>query len=186
MKQLILKNLNGKIIALLFVVTTVVYGIMLGITIPAVMHYAHGMKLPDMLPTGYHAAYIHQLLTALGESGRQAYLYKQLPMDMLYPGLFGITYCLLLAWLLRRLQQTESVLFLFCYLPLLAGLFDYFENFGIITLLKTYPHQTGFMVSVTNTFTILKSGLTTVYFVVLLLVLLMWLWLGISRFLPKR
>lgn len=183
MKQLILKNLNGKIIALLLVVTTIVYGIMLGITIPAVMQFANGLKLPDMLPTGYSAPYINQLLTALGESGRHTYLYKQLPMDMLYPGLFGITYCLLLAWLLSKLSKTDSFLFLFCYLPPLAGLFDYLENFGIITLLKTYPHQTDVMVSVTNTFTILKSGLTTVYFVVLLIVLLWW---GVSRLLPKK
>ncbi|MDR2206936.1 MAG: hypothetical protein LBE36_12375 [Flavobacteriaceae bacterium] len=70
MKNLITKNANGKKILILFILTNIVYAIMLTITIPKVMNFAGGM----MLPTGYDADYVNTLLNALGTDGRNAYL----------------------------------------------------------------------------------------------------------------
>lgn len=77
MKDLIKRNINGKKILLLFILTNVIYAIMLSITIPKVMRFADGMKLLDMMPTGYNSEYVNSLLSALGTTGRNAYLFNQ-------------------------------------------------------------------------------------------------------------
>lgn len=171
MKNLITRYLNGKIILVLFILTNIVYAIMLTITIPKVMNYAGGMKLLDMLPAGYDADYVNSLLNALGTEGRNTYLFQQIPLDLIYPFLFGITYCLLFAFIINKLNKQNSFLFYLCYFPIFAGLFDYLENFGIITILKSYPDNSTAMSQLTSIFSILKGTLTTIYFVALLIAL---------------
>ena len=85
MEKLIRKNLNGKKILMLFFLTSVIYAMMLLVTIPRVMNFSGGMKLLDMIPFGYSVQYVNALLKSLGEMGRNAYLYNQLPLDMIYP-----------------------------------------------------------------------------------------------------
>lgn len=172
MKNMIEKNLDGRRILFLFVLTNIVYTTMLAITIPQVMGFSHGMKLLDMMPAGYSAEYVNTLLDALGEQGRNAYLFKQLPVDMVYPFLFAVSYCLLFAYFLDKLGKLESPLFYFSLLPLLAGLFDYGENIGIITMLNNYPDNSDLLTQITNVFSVLKSSITTIYFVSLLVCLM--------------
>jgi hypothetical protein len=56
MRNLIKRNLNGKKILMLFILTSIVYTIMLTITVPKVMSFSGGMKLLDMIPTGYDSS----------------------------------------------------------------------------------------------------------------------------------
>jgi hypothetical protein len=167
MKELIKRNINGKKILVLFILTTIIYIVMLTITIPKVMRFSGEMKLLDMMPTGYSADYINSLLNALGEEGRNAYLFNQLPLDMFYPFLFAVTYCLALAYFLNKLGKLDSYLLYFCLLPLFSGFFDYCENIGIITILNTYPNNSNVLGQITNIFSILKSFSTTLYFILL-------------------
>ena len=153
----------------LFFLTNIIYAVMLLVTIPKVMRYSGGMQLPDMMPTGYSAEYVNELMNTLGEKGRDAYLYNQIPLDMVYPLLFGITYSLLLAYIMNKLGKSDSVLFFLCYMPLLACLFDYIENAGIISILVSYPDNSDLLSQITNIFSILKSSVTTVYFIVLII-----------------
>ena len=51
LKRFIKRNISGKKVLLLFIITNVVYAVMLSITIPKVMSFAGGMKLIDMMPT---------------------------------------------------------------------------------------------------------------------------------------
>ena len=182
MKDLIRKNLNGKRILLLFVLTNIVYAIMLIITIPKVMSFSGGMKLLDMMPTGYSAEYVNALLSALGEKGRNAYLFTQFPIDMIYPFLFGVSSCLILAYFLNKLGKFESRLFYFCLLPLFSGLFDYLENIGIIAMLKSYPNNPVILSQITNVFSVLKSSFTTFYFIVLIIFIVMF---GMNKLFQK-
>jgi hypothetical protein len=168
MRNLIKNNLNGKKIIILFILTNIVYAFMLLVTIPKVMSFSGGMKLPDMMPTGYDADYLNLLFTTLGEKGRDAYLFNQIPADMIYPFLFGISYCLILAYILNKLGKFDSYLFYFCLIPLLAGLFDYCENAGIILMLSGYPKDIETLAGVTNVFSVLKGTLTTIYFISLI------------------
>ena len=89
---------------------------------------------------------------------------------MIYPFLFGISYCLVLAYFLQKLDKLKGYFFYLCLLPVAAGIFDYLENIGIITMLINYPDLPKSLIATTNVFTIFKSVLTTIYFVVLIIV----------------
>jgi hypothetical protein len=172
LKDFIERNISGRKILVLLFLTNVIYVIMLTITIPRVMSYAGGMKLLDMMPTGYDPEYVNTLLKTLGPEGRNAYLFNQLPLDMIYPFLFGITYCLLLAYLLNKLEKLKSTFFYLCFIPIFSGLFDYGENIGIITLLTSYPGNSILLSQITNLFSILKSSFTSLYFTIAILSLI--------------
>lgn len=169
LKEFLNKNITGRKISVLFILTNIIYAVMLMITIPNVMSYSGGMMLPDMMPTGYSADYVNQLMKNLGEKGKDAYLYSQIPLDMIYPLLFAVTYSLLLAYILIKLGKSEGGLYYFCYVPFFAGLFDYLENAGIIFILVSYPDNPDVLTQVTNIFSVLKSSLTTVFFIVFII-----------------
>lgn len=165
-------NISGKKVIGLFILTNAVYIFMLTVTIPKTMGFANGMKLLDMMPTGYDLSYVSKLFKALGEIGRATYLTNQLPVDMIYPLLFGLTYCLLLAYFLKKLNKFNTPYSYLCLLPIIAGISDYLENFGIIIMLNSYPDLTEVLVMTTNIFSVLKSISTSVFFITLIIVLI--------------
>lgn len=169
MRQLLKKYGKGEKVLLLFLITNLVYAFMILITIPKVMKYANGMNLFDMMPTGYSIQYTKTLLETLGIQGRKTYLYSQIPVDMIYPLLFGITYCLLVVYLLNKIKLIEKPIIYLSLLPIFAGLFDYLENIGIITMLNSYPDFSSLTSEITNVFTIIKSVLSTITFIFLLI-----------------
>ena len=167
------KNLNGKSIVLLFLLTNLVFLLMLKVTIPMILSFSKGMKTLDMMPLGYDSEYINTLFDTLGERGRNVYLYYQIPIDMIYPFLFGVSYCLLIAYFLKKLHKLNTPYIYLCFLPVIAGIADYAENLGIITMLSNYPELTQFSMTATNIFSIVKSMTTTVYFTALVITLLL-------------
>jgi len=174
---------NGKTVLILFVITNLVYAYMLGISIPATMAYADGLKLLDMMPMGYSADYIQHLFTTLGDEGRAIYLWKQIPADMLYPILFAISNCLIMAYFLKKIKQFDSLLFFLCTLPIIAGIADYLENISIISMLNSFPDLSSFTMKASHLFTVVKSAATTVYFTALLITIGMF---GLQVLLRKR
>lgn len=168
MIEIIKRNIEGRRVLVLFILTNIIYLFMLTVTIPRVVFFSGGMKLLDMMPTGYDHEYVNKLMYALGEQGRAAYLFNQIPVDMIYPFLFGVSNCLLMAYILNKLNRLEGYAFYCCLLPLCSGIFDYAENTGIITMLNIYPDNGSGLTQVTNVFSILKSSCTTVYFVALI------------------
>ena len=166
------KNTSGKKILGLFILTNVVYLFMLFVTIPKTMGFSNGMKLLDMLPTGYNRDYVNELFRTLGENGREIYLTNQLPVDMIYPLLFGLTYSLLLAYFLKKLNELKSPFTYLCLLPIIAGIADYLENIGIITMLNSYPDLTETTVNAANTFSVIKSTSTSIFFIALIVILI--------------
>jgi hypothetical protein len=174
MKELIKRNLIGKKILIFFVLTGIIYGIMLGITGPKVMSMAGGMRILDLMPTGYDAVYVNTLFDALGAEGRSTYLFNQLPLDLIFPLLSGISFCLIMAWFLSKYGKLETNWFYLCYLPVFAGLSDYLENFGIIAMISSYPHISVGLIKTTSLFTLLKSSITTLYFIILIIMLILY------------
>ena len=167
------KNLTGKKVFVLFILTNLIYVFMLTITIPKTMKFSKGMKLLDMMPTGYDVNYVSELFSSLGEIGRDIYLTNQIPVDMIYPLFFALTYCLLLAYFLNKLDKLHSPFTYLCLLPIIAGMADYMENFGIVIMLKNYPDLKEVIVNTTNTFSIIKSTATSVFFIVLMVLLIL-------------
>ena len=166
------KNISGKKVLGLFILTNVVYTFMVTVTIPKTMEFSNGMKLLDMMPTGYNLNYVSELFTSLGENGRLTYLSNQIPIDMIYPLLFGISYCLLLGYFLNKLNKLNSPYIYMCVIPIIAGIADYLENIGIITMLKNYPELTEVAVKTTSSFSLIKSISTSTFFIVLIVMLI--------------
>jgi len=160
---------TGKVVLVFIIPAIIVYFIMLLYTIPQVSTYAPRINLFDLSPTGYSFEYAIKLLDTLGSDGRELYLYRQLPLDFIYPGLFAGSCSLLLSWLFLTTQKTNSKLFYFCYIPVAAGLFDYFENIFIVNILTSYPNVSEASVSFASVMTIVKSVLTASFFVLLII-----------------
>ncbi|TVZ54900.1 hypothetical protein OD91_0137 [Lutibacter sp. Hel_I_33_5] len=179
-EELVVKrNISGKKVFWLFILTNLVYAFMLMVTIPNTMAFSNGMKLLDMMPTGYDFNYVNKLFSDLGDNGRETYLTSQIPVDMVYPLLFGVSYCLLMAYLLKKINKLKPFFYYLCLLPIIAGIADYIENMGIITMLKTYPDITETTVTTTNMFSVIKSISTSVFFFALIVILIL---VGISFF----
>jgi hypothetical protein len=171
-KKLISDHATGKKTIIFFVIANIFYAAMLMITIPKIMEFSGGLKIPDMMPRGYDANHINSLFSALESEGRAYYLYRQIPLDMVYPALFAISYSLIMAFFLKKLNRLNSFLFITCLLPLIAGLADYAENLGIIMMLDSYPKISQLLISTTSVFSFIKSISTTIYFISLIMVLI--------------
>ena len=108
---------TGRNVLLLFVLTMAVYLLMLLVTIPRVQSYAPETALFDLSPTGYtHSQALH-LLQSLGHAGRDTYLFPQLALDFVYPGLFAICFSLMLIWVYSKRVQSDSKFLYLAILP---------------------------------------------------------------------
>jgi hypothetical protein len=124
------------------------------------MKLSKGIKLLDMMPKGYDLDYVNKLFVTLGENGRHIYLTNQMLVDMIYPLLFGITYSLLLACFLRKINKLKPLFSYLCLLPILA---DYLENIGIIKMLKGYLDFKESTVNINSIFSVIISPPKTIF-----------------------
>lgn len=161
------RHATGKLVLVLFSLTMAVYSTMLLYSIPAVMAFSPQLPIFDLSPFGYSFNYATELLTALGSEGRDIYLSIQLPLDFIYPGLFSITYALLLVWLLGKTCNAKSRIYYSAWIPFSAGIFDYIENLFIINMITSFPNLQVSTVNIASLFTLLKSSFTMLFFLVL-------------------
>ncbi|MGK0413677.1 MAG: hypothetical protein ACJA1B_001885 [Polaribacter sp.] len=173
LNKIIERNISGKRVLGLFMLTNLVYAFMLIFTIPKTMRFANGMKLLDMMPTGYDFNYVNTLFGALGNNGRETYLTYQIPVDMIYPLLFAVSYCAVMAYFLKKINKLNIPLMYLSLLPIIAGIADYLENIGIISMLNSYPNLTKTTVNTTSIFSIIKSISTSVFFIALVVILIL-------------
>lgn len=155
---------SGKSFSISLILAFLTYSVMIFYTIPNVMSYSTNSALLDMSPMGYSYTYVVDLFKALGADGRAKYLYLQLPVDFLYPALFGVSCSLLLAKLFLRHFSKDSKIFYLCFAPVVAALFDYVENICIIYMLTSFPNVSEVSAQLSSIATIFKSGFTTIFF----------------------
>ena len=172
------KQHSGKKVLALFLLTNIIYAYMLLVTIPATMAFSNGLQLLDMIPAGYDLEVVNTLFHTLGHTGRQTYFSKQIPVDMIYPLLFAISYAAVLAYFLTKLPKLNHKYLYLCLLPIIAGIADYIANIGIIPMLNAFPTVTETSVHITSLFSVIKSSTTTIYFLALIVVLIV---LGLRR-----
>lgn len=154
-----------------------VYLIMLTVTLPQLQVFSDGLRVPDMMVSGYDTAYLQQFFSKLGSSGRQFYLWRQLPLDMLYPALFAATYSVLLAYLsLKTGRKAKIWRKALPLLPLIAGLFDYLENILLIVLLRQYPQVSVIQAATASVFTVCKSAFGALSLLAVSVLLVIWIW----------
>lgn len=119
-----------------------------------------GMAPLDMRPLGYSPAQVVDLFEKLGEQGRFYYLTRQIPLDMMYPALLGLTLSCAICWLGRGLANRKLVR-MGIAVSFVAAAFDYCENIGIVLLLLNWPSVSDLLVFVTSGASVAKAGFTT-------------------------
>jgi len=115
----------------------------------------------DLRPTGYSQADAASLLDALGQTGRQYYLTRQIPLDTLYPALLALTLISALRWRAANFGPTLMT-GIGGTVAILAAAFDYLENLGIVFMLLAGAGSHPTLIFAASMATILKSALTSV------------------------
>jgi len=136
-----------------------VYLIMTQITLPH-LHQVAGQLPFDLRPMGYGPMQARTLLEALGADGRQFYLMRQLPLDLLYPPLLALCLCAAIHWALGRANPTLMTRFATLF-PWAAALADYLENLGIATMIITWPAVPDLLVYAAAAASVSKAVMTT-------------------------
>lgn len=168
MSRVIAALTKGRVVLGFFVITQVVYLVMVFTTLPHLRGLAGGINPFDMSPGGYDVDYAIHFLEAIGPGGRAFYLTRQIPLDLIYPGLFSITYAIVWRWFYAKLFTLPSMLLAGTLLPILAGLSDYAENGLIIAMITKFPELSETLVTTASILTITKSVASTIYFMLLL------------------
>ena len=97
---------------------------------------------------GYDQEKAFQILTALGIEGRLFYLTRILPLDFPFPLSYMFFYAGWIAYLIKNIYRVCNICSFsnhnklykyFLFIPVLAMMFDFIENIGILSMLINYP-----------------------------------------------
>ncbi|MCD4664967.1 MAG: hypothetical protein K8R68_06815 [Bacteroidales bacterium] len=156
MKRFIQKNVSGKSILFLFGMLLLFNFVLFPVFLP---------KGQNTKPIDTQFAYTpqkaYQIIENYEDTVIQLYIIGELTIDLIYP----IIYSLLLSFILFFVYKNQKIV-LFPFLILIA---DYFENFGIVTLLFSYPQKLMNVAWITSFFSTLKWILILVSFLIIIL-----------------
>lgn len=182
MSKSLIKRLNRIHVMhwLLFLfLSQTVYIAMLMYSIPRITQEAGGLRIFDMLPLGYTYEYAYQFLLRLSEKGYELYTHVQLPLDLLYPALFGLTGICTIVLLVRLYAKVnrhsnlsvDSILSrTMLFVPVVAMFADYMENLFIYAMLSFKSAVPQSLVYAADLFTITKSIATTSFYMIVLII----------------
>lgn len=135
-----MQNMPSRLTVLtLLCAALVVYFVMLYVTIPTLREFSGGLEVFDLNPRAFEQGEAAILLDALGPEGRSFYLWRQIPLDFLYPGLMGAALSSGIMAIQRWAGWKHRILTILPAFPLIAAGLDYVENVHIIVLLNSYP-----------------------------------------------
>ncbi|MCL3779505.1 hypothetical protein EMN47_03790 [Prolixibacteraceae bacterium JC049] len=111
----------------------------------------------------YTLADVNLVFNKMTEDGRSVYRVISGVLDMFYPLIYGVLFFLLL---IRATNSIPNNKFKLCsLLPLIAMLFDYIENIGVLRMLDAFP-------AITNSQVVFNSFITTCKWVFVFLTLI--------------
>ena len=171
-------RLSGRVVLAVLAVAIVYWAVMVFGTLAQLRALAGGLDAFDLRPIGYGHAEAVQLLTALGEPGRDFYARVQLRLDMVYPALYALSRALLLWWLtapgrIAGRSWPVAVRAILLVPPVMAAVFDYRENAAIAAMLASGPGLDPGVAAAASLMTQVKSmaGLLTESIAIILSVL---------------
>lgn len=143
MKKFIENNANSKNILLLFLLFLLFNFVLF----PSFLRKEGNAEALD-LQFAYSAQKAYQLIENYGDAGRKSYIIGELTVDLIYP----IIYSLLLSFIIYAILRNPKL----ALFPFLILITDYFENFGIVTMLYCYPQKLIYLAWITSFFSTLK------------------------------
>ncbi|MDW3210676.1 MAG: hypothetical protein R8N23_12445 [Reichenbachiella sp.] len=173
----ILERLTTKrAILVLFVVAHLVLLVMMLFTFPSI-NAQFGTEAFDLRATGYSVEEATVMLQNLNQETIDLYLFPQLfLLDVLYPFLLALLLSTLIIRLSGLIKMKPHPLFSHLYLlPFLAMALDYAENVSIALMITNTSQISASVIQTANLFTQLKSGVTTVCWLVVIILFFVWL-----------
>jgi hypothetical protein len=150
----------------LVALTLTTYAAMLTWSLPTLSAAAGGLAPFDMRPGGYGLAEAEAFLRALTPDGRHFYKTVQHRLDIAYPGLLALT--LFLAIVGAAPRRFGLWRYALATPAIGVAVFDWFENAAVAGMLRAgVDGLTGAMVASASTWTVLKSGATTLTMTIL-------------------
>ncbi|MEE2945066.1 MAG: hypothetical protein VX444_07830 [Pseudomonadota bacterium] len=167
MTKTIPTNKYGRQAALFGLAAVGFYLMMIFVTL-AHIETLSGLRPFDMRPGGYSVELANSLINDLGANGRRYYLTRQIPLDLIYPALMALTLVSMLKWLGSR-DVSQKLVRIGIWFSLAAAIADYLENAGICFMIMSWPEMSSKTVLAASVASMLKSGLTTVAVLIVLL-----------------
>lgn len=90
---------------------------------------------------GFSSADAYETLEAIGQEGRNKYLFFLAVIDSIYPLVYGSLLILTAGFLLRRTLNESNDFRILNLVAIDAVIFDYLENLGIIYMISRYPSR---------------------------------------------
>jgi hypothetical protein len=153
-----LLSARWKIYWLLFVITTLIYLVMIFWSLPKLSEFAGGDLAFDLRPAGYSIEEAKTFIGALGSNGIDFYIEVQQRLDSLYPALLAIV---LVGGLLGL--DFKGWGWVFSVFAIAGSVFDYLENAAVRVMLQMGPDGlTAEMAEQASGWTLLKSISATI------------------------
>ncbi|MEE9453110.1 MAG: hypothetical protein V3V13_01835 [Paracoccaceae bacterium] len=138
---------------------------------------AHGGSKPfDIMIDGYTLEQFETNLAAWGDVGKRLYLMRMIPLDMVFPFIYGFT--LLIAWGIFVGRKRPILYWSGTIITLAAVICDYAENMRIGMLLSDILPITQDNVATTSMLTMAKWGFFGLCISMLCIVLIHRFWTG--------
>jgi hypothetical protein len=128
----------------------------------------------------YTAEKAYQMLTAYGAQGRELYLSRILPLDVLIPIVYSLFLAVAISFVFQRAFPPTGPIQYISLLPFAAAIADYIENVGVVSLLLVYPTHLDVVAAITSYFTSSKQIFFNISVVFLLIGILALFWKRVS------
>ena len=150
-----------------------------GVGVAGLMKITGGASILDF-EFGYSYEKALNMLTALGTEGRVFYQTKILVIDFPFPFSYMLFYTGFIALLTKHITPKKLFGYLL-FVPVLAMLFDWMENIGIIAMLNNYPALPNWAVSLACIMGILKTVFTIGSIIIIAGLFILFLYLKFRR-----
>ncbi len=115
-----------------------------------------GDKYLDM-QNYYNADDAYLLLQDFGEEGRKTQLLLLPTIDLFLPFILSLFGMVAITYLFRRMDGSNFINGKLAYIPMLAWLFDYMENFFIFLTVVNYPERLNSVAQIAGILTLTKT-----------------------------
>jgi len=168
----LIKN-NPKLFGLLTVsISCLIFILFLVFVLPAEAMKSSELGLESSPDTSlyYTAQTLYDIAESYGEKGRSFYIQQRFTFDLVWPIAYGLFLFVVTAFLMIKLKVSQRI-YKLLWLPVLAVVFDYFENMMTALVMYRYPNKTFLIDGLAGVMTLIKWLTLSAAFIALIVFL---------------
>lgn len=124
----------------------------------------------------YSPTDLYKLLSAYGQAGRDFYIKSSLTLDFVIPFQYSTFFTLCTIWIIKKLSMRTTWKVITFILGIILCLSDCLENIFLISIIHQYPKQLFSLAYIACASTLIKTALTTLFFVIIAVGFALLLW----------